>query len=42
MNKVDNVGRLAFSGTPNEAREHFGREIKEIYNLIENKEDSKK
>ena len=42
MNKVDNVGRLAFSGTPNEAREDFGREIKEIYNLIENKEDSKK
>ena len=40
MNKVDNVGRLAFSGTPNEAREHFGKDIKEIYGLIANKSNS--
>ena len=34
MAKVDNVGRLAFSGTPNEARKYFGREIKDAYELL--------
>ena len=40
MAKVDNVGRLAFSGNPNEAREYFGAEIKTAYELI--KENPKK
>lgn len=34
MNKVDNVGRLAFAGTPAQAREHFGVEIKDVYQLM--------
>lgn len=34
MNKVDNVGRLAFAGTPKEAREHFGVDIKDVYQLM--------
>lgn len=34
MNKVDNVGRLAFVGTPKEAKEHFGVEIKDVYQLM--------
>lgn len=34
--KVDGVGRLAFSGTPDEARKYFGVEdFKEIYSLLE-------
>lgn len=34
LNKVNNVGRLAFSGTPNEARKYFGAEIKEVYAIM--------
>ena len=34
MTKVDNVGRLAFSGTPDEARKYFGVDIKEAYGLL--------
>lgn len=34
MTKIDNVGRLAFSGTPAEAREYFGADIKEAYGLL--------
>lgn len=34
MAKVDNVGRLAFSGTPNEARKYFGTEIISAYELL--------
>ena len=34
MNKVDNVGRLAFSGTPDEARKYFGAEIKDVYTIM--------
>ncbi len=34
LNKVDNVGRLAFSGTPNAARKYFGAEIKEVYSIM--------
>lgn len=34
MTKVDNVGRLAFSGSPAEAREYFGADIKEAYALL--------
>lgn len=34
MNKVDNVGRLAFAGTPEEAKEFFGVEIKDVYQLM--------
>ena len=34
MNKVNNVGRLAFAGTPKEAREHFGVELKDVYQLM--------
>lgn len=34
MNKVDNVGRLAFAGTPEEARRHFGCEIKDVYQMM--------
>ena len=34
--KVDGVGRLAFSGTPDEARKHFGvTDIKDAYSLLE-------
>lgn len=38
--KVDGVGRLAFSGTPAEARKFFGTDIKNAYALLE--EDPKK
>lgn len=34
MNKVDNVGRLAFAGTPEEAKEYFGVDIKDVYQLM--------
>lgn len=34
MTKVDNVGRLAFSGSPQEARKYFGTDIKEAYALL--------
>ena len=34
--KVDNVGRLAFSGTPSEMRHYFGvQDIREIYTILE-------
>ncbi len=33
--KVDGVGRLAFSGTPAEAREFFGADIRDAYALLE-------
>ena len=34
--KVDGVGRLAFSGTPEEARKLFGiTDIKDAYSLLE-------
>ena len=33
--KVDNVGRLAFSGSPADAREYFGAEIRDAYALLE-------
>ena len=33
--KVDGVGRLAFSGSPAEAREYFGCEIRDAYALLE-------
>jgi len=33
--KAGGVGRLAFSGTPNEARNHFGVEIRDAYALLE-------
>ena len=33
--KVDNVGRLAFSGTPQQARERFGVEMREVYSVLE-------
>lgn len=33
--KVDGVGRLAFSGTPAEAREYFGCDIRDAYALLE-------
>ena len=34
MTKYENVGRLAFSGSPEEAREYFGRDLKEAYGLL--------
>lgn len=34
MNKVDNVGRLAYIGTPQGAKEHFGCDIKDVYQLM--------
>lgn len=34
MNKVNNIGRLAFAGTPDDAREYFGVDIKDVYQLI--------
>lgn len=37
--KSDNVGRLAFSGTPEEARSYFGTEIKNVYSLLEKDPD---
>ena len=33
--KVDGVGRLAFSGTPAEAKEYFGVDIRDAYALLE-------
>lgn len=33
--KVDGVGRLAFSGTPREAKEFFGADIRDAYALLE-------
>lgn len=33
--KVNGVGRLAFSGTPEEARKYFGVDIKDAYALLE-------
>lgn len=33
--KVDGVGRLAFSGSPAEAREYFGVDIRDAYALLE-------
>ena len=35
MVKVNEIGRLAFSGTPDEARKYFGTEIKNIYEILE-------
>lgn len=34
LTKVDGVGRLAYSGTPAGAREYFGVEIRDAYNLL--------
>lgn len=34
MNKVDNVGRLAFFGSPEEGKNHFGVELKDVYSLM--------
>ena len=34
LNKVDNVGRLAFSGKPNEVKEYFNAEIKDVYAVM--------
>ena len=36
MNKVDNIGRLAFNGTPKEAKEYFNADIKDIYTILAN------
>lgn len=36
MNKVDNIGRLAFNGTPKEAKEYFNADIKDIYTIMAN------
>lgn len=33
--KMDGVGRLAFSGTPKEARDYFGVDIRDVYALLE-------
>ena len=33
--KVDGVGRLAFSGSPEKAREFFGCDIRDAYALLE-------
>lgn len=35
MAKSENVGRLAFSGSPRAAKEYFGVEMKEVYSLLE-------
>ena len=35
MTKSENIGRLVFSGSPREAKEYFGVEMKEIYSLLE-------
>lgn len=35
MTKYENVGRLAFSGSPAEAGEYFGTNIKEAYGLLD-------
>lgn len=34
MVKYENVGRLAFAGSPREAKEYFGVEMKEVYSLL--------
>ncbi len=34
MTKYQDVGRLAFSGTPAEAREYFGTDLKHAYSLL--------
>lgn len=34
LNKVDNVGRLAFIGKPSEARDYFGAELKDVYAVM--------
>ena len=36
LTKVNNVGRLAFSGTPEEAKRYFNMSIKEAYEELEN------
>lgn len=33
--KLDGVGRLAFSGSPEEARQHFGVDIRDVYALLD-------
>lgn len=33
--KMDGVGRLAFSGSPKEARDYFGVDIRDVYALLE-------
>ena len=35
LTKVDGVGRLAFSGSPADARDYFGVEIRDVYGLLE-------
>lgn len=35
MTKYENVGRLAFSGSPDEAEAYFGTNIKEAYGLLD-------
>ncbi len=35
MVKYENVGRLVFSGSPREAKEYFGVEMKDVYSLLE-------
>lgn len=35
MTKSENIGRLVFSGSPREAKEYFGVEMKKIYSLLE-------
>ena len=35
LTKVGGVGRLAFSGSPADAREYFGVEIRDVYSLLE-------
>ena len=34
MTKVNDVGRLAFSGSPEEGRNYFGTDIKNVYSLL--------
>ena len=34
MAKYKDVGRLAFSGTPKQAEQHFGCPFKEIYDIL--------
>ena len=33
--KKDGVGRLAFSGSPQEAKQHFGVDIRDAYALLD-------
>lgn len=35
LTKMGGVGRLAYSGSPSAAREHFGVEIRDVYSLLE-------